>query len=317
VGFLLLAALVLGGVSWRLFQRSTPEQARPAFVGDVILLASEPASEGIISAHHSTDAVDESDANENTLELEVDIRPARRVRTVWFAVVLTGAARLALDSLEPSGSVPFDIDRPQGGIGFAGAADRVFYLSGVNWPVDYKPGSGSTVVFGQFSGGRIDKALYAILTIPMTGGMVVDHSETWALSTPRLGKSDTRGAADLSRVQDPRAIDPNLVAEVASHQWQQPARVDAEFTGYEDGLNDSSSFQQAGAQPAEPFGTEWRASGSLKVDAVFTRPGVQTQQERDQFIAGVSVSLAAGLLVWALELLSVERRGRQRIGRGA
>lgn len=306
-GLLLLAALVLAWISWTLFQRSTPEQARPQFYGDVVLFVSEPASRGTISADDDPSRPDlvAVDTDESVLDLEIHVRPVGRVETVWFAVVLTNNARLATDGLEPSGAVPDEYERPASVFSYGGAADRVFYLTQVNWPpVDQ--GSGSTVVFGRFfSGGPwIGKSRYVWLTVPMAGGMVVDHGETWALSTPKLGHSVVRGAPDFTLVQQHGSVDSNVVDEVASHAWQQPATLKAEFLSYANGrLIDGSSFQQAGTRPVEPFGNEWRRRGSLKVDTVFTRPGVQTRQEREQFLAGVLVSLAAGFFAWALELL--------------
>lgn len=185
---------------------------------------------------------------------------------------------------------------------------RSYFATGADWP----PGSqfspdgtliDGTVIFGD--PGNLN-AVDQILFIHMREPLLKDVGEYVTLNTPTFGRPGS--------TRDPQPIwffsedtDDQIEAKVNQYRWYEPERLQLHFDG-ERYTQLKEARQEAGTAPVAPLRKEWRAEGTLQVQASFARPSEATKNERWVFFAGVLVSLAASLFVWALELLLGPRR---------
>lgn len=295
---LLAAAGVLGFVGYSLLTESTPTPAQLVNQGRIAVFTSDPKARGTLwvgpavgsGGRHSTDLS----------TLDVFFHAESKRRRVWWAVVFSQDAQLP-DSFEQSGRVKNVW--PQLGRLSVQTDGPVHYITNVAWPGEVRPGNGATVIFGHVPralGDASGTVISVDITFPVRQPLVADREEFLTLSTPEIGWPLRFGSSTRFDYFQKSGTDPEVVANLKKHSWLLPQKLEVEFLA---SFKPPFVTQQAGTQPISPFTTEWAHQGTLKVDATFTRPSVASEHERETFFAGVVISLAAGLFVWALELL--------------
>ena len=185
------------------------------------------------------------------------------------------------------------------------------------WSSDPNIPNSGHVVYGAYGGNCDNDACVVVVTVPMSRSMVESAGASWTLSTPRLGEDPPEphlpGYTSLGRaVVDGFAADG---PETKSDHWYRPQEQSASFSASAQRVVDS--VQQSGTPPEEAFGNVWRSASSAPfvVNAYFDRPRLVAAANRQQFWAGVLVSLAASLAFWALEVARNgwnDSRGRTR-----
>lgn len=298
-----MVALILGVLSFKIYFGATAEPALPAFAGTIAVATNDPEDRVELHVRESDNG---SGASASTLEIFVDVNPAYRSGgELWVAVGLAGHARPADVATPPDGPLPQGDRGDASRFGVVGLSEEAAYFaSKATWP---GPSGDHTftdqIVFGRPAECVNDWCSIA-LTVPLSQGMVEEVGGQWSLSTPQLGaepQDSTFPDLDIYMgSQVTSAASEQLERLTGERAWHLPDEPIFRFELSEDRAVDS--IQQSGTSPVEPFGQVWQASTPFEVKAFFKRPQLAAQQDRLQFLAGVLVSLAGGLAVWAAEI---------------
>jgi hypothetical protein len=320
----ILALLAVGfGVAAALFQiNASDEPARPSFDGTVAVATNAPDGqvEMIVS-----EVSDGGAASGSVLRVLVNVNAGEAVPSgLLVAVGLQGDARVDGGRTPQDGLLVAKGDgRPEL---TAGGLDQPFFASGTAWPPDAGSESGGEIVFGQANDCMVDWCS-VVVTVPMSRSMVEAVGGLWTLSTPRLGAeafdpdfpdlairfeppSDSLALSELERLQSL-----NDAEGERDNDWYLPKTP--AFTFEMSPTRASDSVQQSGTSPVEAFGNVWRGSAPFAVVAIFAKPHLVAKQDRRQFYAGVSVSLAVSLLVWAGDIYLRDRSRRDEVTQAA
>lgn len=300
--------------------RSTPTPPDASNSGNIGIYTSDPSATAEITLAPQYDRNGVTLDGFRWLDISVVITAAKR--SVWWAVAFGG------DAAFPEGGAVSGIMAgiAEGEIPLGSTFVRkvsevpVRFVNDVEWPFEAEEGAGASVVFGHDPlGGRFSFELATQARRPLLD----DVGEYATLSAPRLGRighfeREEGGGAVLDLFQQ-GGVDAEAEEILKGQRWLEPRRVQASLFGppaLEGARLDS------GTPPTAPFGTDWAAADSLKVDATFVRPVEVIENQRGIFLAGILASLAASLLIWGLEILFgperepvLQLRGRNRDAR--
>jgi hypothetical protein len=252
------------------------------------------------------------------------------------AVALMGDARISSQARPASDTALADMeDAAAGALRALDMSNGYFSSEGRQWPGGDRP-DGSTVPTDVIVG-NMDERQCAndqcgfTLEVPLSEPVIAAAGATWSLSTPAFGaplNEDPLASRDLFLFTEPRGSATDAVFG-AHDKWIEPSDLDVRLDVQP---QVADSVQLTGTEATQALGgvfrgtatsederskqpDHWQSAGEvLKVDALFTRPQVQrnlsAKDARQLFYAGILLSLAGSLFIWAGELWLGPRIGR-------
>ena len=315
---LLVLAAALGWKGWDYVVSSTPTPAVPENDGEVSVYTSDPKAAVELWLDPAKNSANETLPGFQWVNFSLIIEA--KSGPVWWALALGGDAAPPPGKLPDSGNLPMPSDGPDDDGRYAVPVGWTFYedsttginapafVTRVNWPaVEMEEDRGATIIYGRHPEGE-----HFLVTVAaqVRKPLMQDNGEYVTISSPRLGwtyeflaPGESPSPATLNNLQGGESRQGDA-ASLGRHTWYRPERMQAKLI-----VDDLvGARQESGTPPVAPFQTEWEAKDSLEVDAVFSRPAKAADNQRQIFLAGVLVSLAASFLVWAAELFVGPRR---------
>lgn len=326
---LLAAALVLGLLAYWFASRDyTPEPPRPSFVGSVAFASTDAFGSFAVTV---TPVKDPRTGAWSILHLSVGTTNVHGP----VAVGLTGDARIAPVTHPPEGGT-VSTDQADVSMLWAEGLDAVFSSGGRQWPWRYSDenpdGPPTDVIVGDMDYDQCGNDQCGFeLNLPLSEPVVSGEGGTWTVSSPNFGVppiDDPLSGRSAFLYAEPRG---SPADERLKGEWLMPSDLDV---GLELGRHVLDSVQTTGSAPVPTVPGLWRGKAAyedqpgddlppeywptagevLKVDATFQRPQVQRElvakDGRQQFYAGIALSLSASLLMWAAELVVGPRLSR-------
>ena len=320
---LLAAALLLGVLAYFFTSRDyTPDAPRPSFVGSIAFASTDDFGAFDVTV---TPVQDPSTGAWSVLHLSVATTNVQGP----VAIGLTGDARVVPLGQPPEGG-PVSTDQTDAGMLWAEDLDAVFSPGGRQWPWRYSEDDGddgppTDVIVGRMDFERCANDQCGFdLSLPLSAPVISGEGGTWTVSSPNFGvplDEDPLSSRSAFLYAEPRG---SPADERLKGDWLVPSDLDVRL---DLGRHTLDSVQTTGSAPVPTVPGLWRGQADydsqpdddmspvdwpsagevLKVDATFQRPQVQQElvakDGRQQFYAGIALSLAASLLMWAAEMV--------------